>query len=115
MMRMMSGALVAAGCALLTACAVGPNYKRPAMDLSSAYKEQDGWKPSAPADALDKGKWWEIYNDEVLNGLEEQIDISNNNVLAAAASVEESRALLRQAQSAFFPQVNLNASRTRTV
>ena len=115
MMPFVRGTLVATGCALLTACAVGPNYKRPAMDLSSAYKEQDGWKPSAPADALDKGKWWEIYNDEVLNGLEEQVNISNNNVLAAAASVEESRALLRQAQSAFFPQVNLNASRTRTV
>ena len=115
MMRMFAGVLVAASCALLTACAVGPNYKRPAIDLSAAYKEQDGWKPSEPGDALDKGKWWEIYNDEVLNGLEDQINISNQNVLAAAAAVEESRALLRQAQSGFWPQINLNASRTRTV
>ena len=115
MMRMFSGVLVAASCALLTACAVGPNYKRPAIDLSAAYKEQDGWKPSEPGDALDKGKWWEIYHDEVLNGLEDQINISNQNVLAAAAAVEESRALLRQAQSGFWPQINLNASRTRTV
>ena len=115
MMRIVRGLLVAASVALLTACAVGPNYKRPTLDLSAAYKEQDGWKPSEPADAIDRGKWWEIYHDDVLNGLEEQVNISNLNVLAAAAAVEESRALLRQAQSSFFPQVNLNASRTRTV
>jgi NodT family efflux transporter outer membrane factor (OMF) lipoprotein len=115
MMRMVRGVLVAASFALLTACAVGPNYKRPAFDAAAAYKEQDGWKPSEPNDALDRGAWWQIYNDEVLNGLEKQINISNQNVLAAAASVEEARALVRQAQSSFWPQVSLNASRTRTV
>jgi NodT family efflux transporter outer membrane factor (OMF) lipoprotein len=115
MMRIVRGVLVATSFALLTACAVGPNYKRPTMDLSTAYKEQDGWKPSEPNDALDRGKWWEIYHDEVLNGLEEQISISNQTVLAAAANVEEARAVVRQAQAGFWPQVNLNASRTRTV
>ena len=115
MMRIVRGVLVSASCALLAACAVGPGYKRPAIDLSAAYKEQDGWKPSEPNDAIDRGKWWEIYHDDVLNGLEDQINISNQTVLAAAAAVEESRALLRQAQSSFFPQVTLNASRTRTV
>jgi NodT family efflux transporter outer membrane factor (OMF) lipoprotein len=115
MMRIVRGVLVAATFALLTACAVGPNYKRPAFDAAAAYKEQDGWKPSEPNDALDRGAWWQIYNDEVLNGLEAQINISNQNVLAAAASVEEARALVRQAQANFWPQVSLNASRTRTV
>ena len=115
MMRTFAGALVAASCALLTACAVGPKYKRPTIDLSAAYKEQDGWKPSEPNDALDRGKWWEIYNDPVLDGLEEQINISNQTVLAAAASVEEARALVRQAQAGFWPQISASASRTRTV
>jgi len=115
MMRIVRGVLVSASCALLAACAVGPRYKRPTIDLSAVYKEQDGWKPSEPNDAIDRGKWWEIYHDDVLNGLEDQINISNQTVLAAAAAVEESRALLRQAQSSFFPQVTLNASRTRTV
>ncbi len=114
-MRIIRGVLVATSCALLSACAVGPKYKRPTIDLTAAYKEQDGWKPSEPNDALDRGKWWEIFHDEVLNGLEEQISISNLTVLAAAANVEEARAVVRQAQAGFFPQVNLNASRTRTV
>jgi NodT family efflux transporter outer membrane factor (OMF) lipoprotein len=115
MMRTFAGVLVAASVALVAGCAVGPNYKRPNIELAAAYKEQNGWKPSEPGDAIDKGRWWEIYHDEVLNGLEDQIDISNQNVLAAAASVEESRALLRQAQSGFWPQIGVSASRTRTV
>jgi NodT family efflux transporter outer membrane factor (OMF) lipoprotein len=115
MMHIVRGALVAASFALLTACAVGPNYKRPAFDPSAAYKEQDGWKPSEPNDALDRGPWWEIFHDEVLNGLEAQVNISNENVKAAAAAVEEARALVRQAQAGFWPSVTANASRTRSV
>jgi NodT family efflux transporter outer membrane factor (OMF) lipoprotein len=115
MMHIVRGALVAASFALLTACAVGPNYKRPAVDASAAYKEQDGWKPSEPNDALDRGPWWQIFNDEVLNGLESQLNISNENVKAAAAQVEEARALVRQAQAGFWPSVTATAGRQRTV
>jgi NodT family efflux transporter outer membrane factor (OMF) lipoprotein len=115
MMHIVRGALVAASFALLTACAVGPNYKRPAFNATAAYKEQDGWKPSEPNDALDRGPWWEIFHDEVLSALEAQLNISNENVKAAAAAVEESRALVRQAQAGFWPSVAANASRTRTV
>jgi len=114
-MHIVRGALVAASFALLTACAVGPNYKRPVFDATAAYKEQDGWKPSEPNDALDRGPWWEIFNDEVLNALEARVSISNENVKAAAAAVEESRALVRQAQSGFWPQVSATGSRTRSV
>ena len=115
MMHMVRGALVAASFALLTACAVGPNYKRPPFDTTAAYKEQDGWKPTEPNDALDRGPWWEIFHDEVLNGLEGQLNISNENVKLAAAQVEEARALVRQAQAGFWPSVSANASRIRTV
>jgi NodT family efflux transporter outer membrane factor (OMF) lipoprotein len=115
MMHIVRGVLVAATAALVTACAVGPNYKRPAFDASAAYKEQDGWKPSEPNDVLDRGAWWEIYNDEVLNGLEAQVNISNENVKAAAAAVEEAHALVRQAQAGLWPSVSASASRQRSV
>ena len=113
-MSTLRGLLVLATCAFVTAC-VGPNYKRPAFDTTLAYKEQNGWKPSEPSDALDRGPWWEIFHDDVLNSLEVQIDISNQNVKAFAAEVEVSRALLRQARASFFPTVTANADRTRTV
>jgi NodT family efflux transporter outer membrane factor (OMF) lipoprotein len=113
-MRLIPRLCVAALFAFVTAC-VGPNYKRPAFDTAAAYKETDGWKPSEPNDALDKGAWWEIFHDDVLNGLEAQLNINNQNILAAAAAVEESRAVLRQTQAGYWPSVGLNASRTRTV
>ena len=100
-------------CALVTACAVGPDYKRPEVPAAAGFKEENGWKPTEPADALSRGPWWQIFNDDVLNGLESQVDISNQNVKAAAAAVEESQALVREAQAGFFPTITANIGRER--
>ena len=107
------GLLLAVPCALLTACAVGPDYKRPEVPAAASFKEENGWKPTEPADALSRGPWWQIFNDTVLNGLEEQIDISNQNVKSAAAAVEEAQALVREAQAGFFPTITANIGRER--
>jgi NodT family efflux transporter outer membrane factor (OMF) lipoprotein len=104
--------LCAAG-ALTTACAVGPNYKRPAVSTSGDFKEQEGWKPSEPADVLTRGPWWEIFRDPVLSDLESQIEISNQNVRAAGAAVEQARALVQQAQAGFWPSLSLTFGRDK--
>src|SRR5947209_7341261 len=75
-----------AGMLLLSSgCMVGPKYQRPSAPVSPAYKEPppDGWKEGRPNDGAIRGKWWEIYEDPDLNSLEEQVSISNQNVLAA--------------------------------
>jgi NodT family efflux transporter outer membrane factor (OMF) lipoprotein len=115
MMHIVRGLAVATGVAFVASCSVGPNYKRPQFDTAAAYKEQHDWKPSEPNDALDRGSWWEIFHDDVLSGLEAQLNISNENIRAAAAGVEESRALLAQARAGYWPSVDLSAGRTRTV
>jgi len=114
MMRCVRGILTACGCALLSACAIGPDYKRPAVDTAADFKEVGNWKPTQPADALSRGPWWQIFNDEVLNGLEEQINISNQNVKAAAAGVENARALVSEAQAGYWPTLTAGISRTRS-
>ena len=83
----------------------GPNYKRPPAPVPPAFKETppDGWKEAQPNDAALKGKWWEIYNDPKLNALEEQVSISNQNVLAAEAQYRAARASVQIARSALFP------------
>jgi len=96
---------VLSGAVLATACAVGPDYHRPPFDTAAAFKEAGDWKPSEPNDVLSRGPWWQIFNDEVLNGLEVQIDISNQNVKAAEAAFEQSRALVSQAQAGFWPTI----------
>lgn len=95
-----------------TGCMVGPNYRRPPAPVPSAFKEKppDGWKEAEPNDAALKGKWWEIYNDPGLNALEEQVSISNQNVLQAEAQYRAARAAVQIARSALFPTVTAGPS-----
>ncbi|HTB20727.1 MAG TPA: TolC family protein, partial [Bryobacteraceae bacterium] len=94
------GALLVSG-----GCMVGPNYRRPPAPVPTAFKEKppDGWKEAQPSDAALKGKWWEVYNDPKLNALEEQVVISNQNVLAAEGQYRAARAAVQVARAALFP------------
>src|SRR5580693_1430200 len=112
MISWLRGVALAGVCGLVTACAVGPDYKRPPMAPTADFKEQTGWKATEPADALSRGPWWHIFNDEVLNGLEDQIDISNQNVKASAAAVEQARALVRESEAGYWPTVTASIGRT---
>src|SRR5450631_1157810 len=102
---------VAAGIGVLAACAVGPDYHRPKIDSTDAYKESGDWKPSEPNDVLSRGPWWEIFDDADLNLLETRIDISNENVKAAAAAFDQARALVSQARAGFWPSIAASVSR----
>ena len=112
-MRLKGWLSAAAGLGVLAGCAVGPNYHRPKFDSTPNYKETGDWKPSEPADVLSRGPWWEIFKDDALNQLEVRIDISNENVKAAAAAYDQARALVAQARAGFWPTVGVNAGRTR--
>jgi NodT family efflux transporter outer membrane factor (OMF) lipoprotein len=112
MMKWFRGAGVICVFAVLTACSVGPDYKRPTVEAAPIYKEQDGWKPTEPADAMIRGPWWHIFNDEVLNGLEDQIDVSNLTVKEEGAAVEQARALVRESQAGFWPTITASFGRT---
>jgi NodT family efflux transporter outer membrane factor (OMF) lipoprotein len=113
MMRLTRWLSAAAGLGVLAACAVGPNYHRPKFDAAPNYKEAGDWKPSEPNDVLSRGPWWEIFKDDALNQLEVRIDISNENVKAAAAAYDQARALVAQARAGFWPTVGVDAGRAR--
>jgi NodT family efflux transporter outer membrane factor (OMF) lipoprotein len=91
--------------AALCSCAVGPDYHRPAFESTPNYKETADWKPTEPNDILSRGPWWTIYNDDALNSLEDQVNISNETVKAAAAAFEQSRALVAQARAGLWPSI----------
>jgi NodT family efflux transporter outer membrane factor (OMF) lipoprotein len=103
-------------------CIVGPNYKRPAASTPLAFKEQPpvnfkeaeaaGWKQSQPGDAYSKGQWWELYNDPGLNALEEQVAVSNQNVLQAEAQYQQARAAVGVARAALYPTATATPSIT---
>jgi NodT family efflux transporter outer membrane factor (OMF) lipoprotein len=112
-MRLLHWSSAAAALAMVASCAVGPNYHRPKFDASPNFKEAGDWKPSEPNDVFNRGPWWEIFKDDALNQLEVRVDISNENVKAAAATFDEARALVAQARAGFWPSVGVNAARQR--
>ncbi len=103
--------LVAAG--LVTGCAVGPKYKVPAVTAPPAYKESANWKPAQPNEQQLGGNWWEIFQDPQLNTLEQQINVSNQNLKAAVAQYQESRAALRYVRADYYPTVTAAPSAAR--
>ncbi len=105
---------------LVAGCVVGPKYHTASVQTPPAYKEasqsatiapgaqpataeQTGTAPpfrvARPQDEAIHGKWWEMFNDPELNTLEEQVNVSNQNIAMAVASYYSARALVRQARS----------------
>jgi NodT family efflux transporter outer membrane factor (OMF) lipoprotein len=85
----------------LAGCAVGPDYRRPAVETPAAYKEAQGWKTAEPQDQAPRGRWWEIYGDAQLNALVQQVEVSNQNIRAGAA------------RAGYFPTLSAGVAATR--
>ena len=106
---------------LFAGCMVGPTYHKPLTEIPGAYKEltpddfksTEGWKKAQPRDDALRGEWWEIFNDPLLNELEEKVNVSNQNIAAAAASFLAARALVKEARSQLFPTVTTSPAITR--
>ncbi|MFM9901205.1 MAG: efflux transporter outer membrane subunit [Polaromonas sp.] len=114
--RMTSSALALALAitVLATGCAVGPTYQRPTTVDVSQFKEAQGWVPAAPADALERGPWWQLFGDAQLNTLASQVEVSNQNIAAAVAAYAQARALVREQRASLFPTVALDSGASRT-
>ncbi|MBV2133033.1 efflux transporter outer membrane subunit [Pseudomonas sp. MAP12] len=98
----------------LAGCAVGPDYQRPELNTPAAFKQAQGWKAAAPADALARGAWWELYGDATLNDLQQRLEQSNQSLAQSLAQYREAQALVRGTRASFFPSVTANAGKTRS-
>ncbi|MBV7535391.1 efflux transporter outer membrane subunit [Duganella sp. sic0402] len=113
---------LAVASALLAGCSVAPAYKVPETAAPSAYKETPsdadkvaaGWTAAAPADTLERGPWWQLFGDPLLNQMADSIEVNNQNVAAAVASYAQARALVAEQRASLFPSVALNGSATRS-
>jgi NodT family efflux transporter outer membrane factor (OMF) lipoprotein len=98
----------------LGGCAIGPNYSRPDVEMPAQWKEAGDWVVAKPSDAVPKGKWWEVFDDPVLNALAEQVSVSNQNLKAAEARYTQARAAVQAARSGLFPTLGASAAATRS-
>lgn len=94
--------------AVATAASVGPDYHRPEIAASLA------WKTAAPPEALPRGDWWQLFNDPALDDLQSRALAANQNLAAAAARVEQARAAAGLARSNYFPSIGVRPSLDRS-
>ena len=110
---------------LLAGCKpVGPDYNRPGYQAPAAYKEAGAstavipppnpaggaWQPATPSDGMLRGKWWEIYQDQQLNQLEERIATENQGLRQAMETYLAARDRVSAARASLYPTLSAGPS-----
>lgn len=113
---------------ILAACDLSPDFTLPSFDLPAQFKEQpvaaevaaplepiaDGkWKRFDHNARLDETAWWKIFNDPMLDALEEQALTDSPALDAALARVSAARAATDTAFADLFPAVSIGAGPLR--
>jgi len=106
-------AFVIAATLMLGGCMVGPNYTKPPVPISPAFKEGppatfkegDGWKTATPNDQVLRGDWWTMFGDPQLNALETQVDTANQTLKAAEANYRAARSAIMFSRAQLKPTI----------
>ncbi|HKE24441.1 MAG TPA: efflux transporter outer membrane subunit [Bryobacteraceae bacterium] len=88
---------------LVPGCAVGPNYRRPKVNIPPAFRGAEGAAQRASFADL---PWWEVFKDEALKGLIKTALANNYDLAIAVTRVEQARQVAAQARSQYFPSVD---------
>ncbi|THD61294.1 efflux transporter outer membrane subunit [Phenylobacterium sp.] len=113
------GVLFAASAALLSACAVGPNYKRPPLSGSEGYGPA-----AAPPTAAEQhpelvsgqdipAEWWGVFHSQDLDALVAEALRKNPTIEAARATLRSAREQVRAQRGAYFPSVSASLQPSR--
>ncbi|OAJ53738.1 secretion protein [Paraburkholderia ginsengiterrae] len=104
-------ALAVSLCFALTGCLVGPNFERPQTSTPDVFnRTQTAQASSKPVESEFGQEWWTLFNDPVLDSLEQQLADANLDVAAASARLRQSRAEQRIAGAEEYPTLDGNAS-----
>jgi multidrug efflux system outer membrane protein len=115
--------LASAALTIIAGCSVGPDYRRPnalksepvpqTFSVPSDTNNYGEWKTAEPSANQPRGTWWEVFGDIGLSRLETFAGAGNQNLAAAAARLEQSRADLGIARSDYYPQFSADPEFTR--
>ena len=97
------------GCCLAVWLRTGAEFCAAPAPVPVEYREIDGWMPATPREAAGWENWWAVYNDPVLDGLEKQVDISNQNLIAAEAAYRVARADVGIQRAQLLPTLDATA------
>lgn len=99
---------------VLIGCSVGPDYTRPTVTVPSDFKELKGWREAQPRDQEIRTKWWEVFDDPILNTLIEQVNVSNQSIALSESQYRQALAQVQLLRANYFPTLGAGASFTRT-
>ncbi|MDG2522117.1 efflux transporter outer membrane subunit [Caulobacter segnis] len=109
----LSSALLAASLLLGAVPAIAAPYAPPAIQIGQAFKEGGAWVPAGGAVASPADRWWEMFGDPTLSGLEARIESANPSLAAAAARYTEASAALARARGGFWPSIGVGGAAER--
>jgi NodT family efflux transporter outer membrane factor (OMF) lipoprotein len=103
---------------VLAGCTVGPKYKTPTVPMTDTFKEATPvdyktagtWRTAQPSDGLPRGAWWQIFGDQELDTLEDQLTASNQNLKIADAHFRQARAMIGYQRASEFPTISVGAN-----
>ncbi len=101
---------------LVTGCMVGPDYHKPEVTLSPAWKQQETLKPQdsdANAGPPTQEAWWKDFQDETLDALIAKALDNNHDRKIAQARVLEARELRLNAASSLYPDISAGGTAER--
>ncbi|MDE1153569.1 MAG: TolC family protein [Micavibrio sp.] len=96
----------------LSACAVGPDYHKPAITAAAAWSQQPG-AVLAAGERNVRSSWWTSFHDEKLNKIVQKALAQNFDLKIAQARILEARALKLNASSTLYPEINASGSAER--
>jgi multidrug efflux system outer membrane protein len=100
---------------LLSGCAVGPKYQRPEAPVPVQFKEQAGQSTQGSATSpIAYRDWWRVFDDPVLDRLEQDAAAANQDIRVAVARVDQAEAASRYAGSFRSPTIDVAPSASRT-
>lgn len=100
--------VIMAGSFFLTGCMVGPDFQRPVIDTPEKYRFSD-----EEAEAVANLKWWELFNDPVLDLLVATALRDNKDVRIAASRIDEAHASLGFTGADLYPAFDIEAGAGR--
>lgn len=107
---MRSPLLILLSCLIVSGCAIGPRYREPSMELPQSYRT---YATQAQGEAMINLPWWNVFKDDQLQELIREALLNNYDLRAAAARVDEARAVVGQTRAQMLPQVDLTSTSSR--
>jgi multidrug efflux system outer membrane protein len=86
---------------------MGPNFQKPQMQVPENYLGE-----AAQADSINL-KWWELFDDEVLDTMVQMALAYNLDLKMAAARIEQARAYWGMTRADLWPSINVSAGAAR--